>query len=281
MVLSACFALLVGCVCHRLWEPVGTIITWAPQKSLGPSHLWDPFNCFFCICSCCGAFETQPIKKPSITLGSPQASSCCELELIICWTAQKEMENADAWGALELRRCWAVSCHFSPVEIYWQDCAFSLSYLGTIWFIFKENCRPLLGISKLWGVHKGPSSSLVLSSGTLSLKDVVWKGNLSLVSEQYKFYVQININSSVQKQRPFFLLFLSFFCPITRGITVSFGLESLAHFISNSDEECWFACSTSSCLACNLIYMFCTLLCQCIHSTGSTWDFCTCSIFPH
>lgn len=79
-----------------------------------------------------------------------------------------------------------------------------------------------------------PCSSLALSSGALSLKGAVWRGNPSLISEQYKFFSPETVAS------------LSVICLILLSKyqgnhSVFWTSESLAHLISNSDEECQFA----------------------------------------
>lgn len=46
MVLSACFALLVGCVCHRLWEPMGPSSHGPPRRESGTLSSVRPFLLF-------------------------------------------------------------------------------------------------------------------------------------------------------------------------------------------------------------------------------------------
>lgn len=101
------------------------------------------------------------------------------------------------------------------------------------------------------GYPWSPCSSLALSSGALSLKDTVWRGNPSLISEQYKFFNSDTVAS---------LSFDSFFCPNTRGITASFGLQRAWYILFQIQiRNASLPCSRSSCLACNLICTFCTL----------------------
>lgn len=84
------------------------------------------------------------------------------------------------------------------------------------------------------GFSCSPCSSLALSSGALSLKDAVWRENLSVISEQYKFFSSETVASLSA-------VCLILLCKYQGNHSVFWTSESLTHLISNSDEECQFA----------------------------------------
>lgn len=248
MVLSACFSLLVGCVCHRLWVAVRHHHMGAPEESLGPSCV---FYCFFCIWSCWGAFETQPITKLFIILVSPQASFCCELELIICWTAQKEMGNADGPGAEEalgsqmsLQACGDLLAELCLFFVWEPFNLFSWKIADTCWG--SVNCG---GCTKgvILGVPVPPWAQLRNSF----TKGCCVERKSLLISEQYKFFS----SETVASPSVVCLILLSKY---QENHSFFWTSESLAHLISHSREECQFAllCILLPCLQLDLHVLY-------------------------
>lgn len=173
----------------RVLQTLG-ISTWAPLKSsLGPSHFSDPFYCYFCMRSFCGAFETLPMKKLSIILGVTSGFYCepQQASAELCrkkWKFQKPEGHLSKGDA----RQSAVAL------VLWRTAGLTaFSWSGTTEFIFKENwtnlshgavnckdCTKKLSVESL--LFAGPHS------GVLSLKDAALREDVSLISEQYKCF---------------------------------------------------------------------------------------------